>query len=307
MKVERVVVPAGPTHYQRQSVVVDGMTLNYVSAGFGRPVVLIHGNPGSYEDYTLAVVERLSQSYYVVAFDRPGHGYSERHDSVQTTVEVQARIIRDALQKLGLEKPVLVGHSWGGSLVLAAAVAYGNDLAGIVLLAPAAYPSVSIEWWSHLPHLPLIGNLVVNRLTPFLGRAMARMSLREAYAPQDVQKDYVERSLELWMKPDQIRACAYDERTLGASLTGLSEHYRHIEMPVVIVTGSGDRLLKPEEHAYPLHKTIRNSKLVVLPETGHQLPQTRPDAVISAIDFVWAAAEFSHKEAQTAQNHRKSI
>ena len=290
MKVQRAVVPAGPTHYVRQSVVVDGMTLNYVSAGSGKPVVLIHGNPGSSEDYTLAVVGRLSESYYVVAFDRPGHGYSERQDSLQTTVEVQARIIRDALQKLALEKPVLVGHSWGGSLVLAAAVAHGKDLAGVVLLAPAAYPSVNIEWWSVLPHIPLLGNLVVTTLTPLLGRGIVRKSLKQAYAPQDVQTDYAERSLDLWMKPDRIRACAYDERTLGASLKVLSEHYQNIEMPVVIVTGSADRLLNPEEHAYPLHKTIKHSKLVVLPETGHQLPQTRPDAVISAIDVVWSAA-----------------
>jgi pimeloyl-ACP methyl ester carboxylesterase len=293
MKVERVVVPAGPLQYLRQSVVVDGTSLNYVSAGSGRPVVLIHGNPGSYQDYTLAVIERLSQSYYVVAFDRPGHGYSERQDSVHTTVEVQARIIRDALDKLGIKKPVLVGHSWGGSLVLAAAVAYEKDLAGIVLLAPAAYPTVSREWWSLLPHVPLIGNLVVNRLTPFLGRAMVRKSLQQAYDPQDVQEDYVEQSLELWIQPDHIRACAYDERTLGASLTGLSKHYRDIEVPVVIVTGSADRLLNPEEHAYPLHKAIKNSKLVVLPETGHQLPQTRPDAVVSAVDAVWTAASKS--------------
>jgi pimeloyl-ACP methyl ester carboxylesterase len=288
MKVERVPVPAAPPQYLRQSVVVDGTTLNYVSAGSGRPVVLIHGNPGSYHDYTLAVVERLSQSYHVVAFDRPGHGYSERHDSGQTTVEVQAFIIRDALQKLSLKKPVLVGHSWGGSLVLAAAVAYGQDLAGIVLLAPAAYPSANIEWWSIFPNVPLIGNFVVNTLTPFLGRAVVRNSVKRAYDPQEVQKDYVEQSLELWMRPDQVRACAYDERSLAASLKVLSERYRDIEIPVVIVTGSADRLLDPEEHAYPLHKTIRNSKLVVLPETGHQLPQTRPDAVISAIDLVWA-------------------
>lgn len=288
MKVEQAPAPAGPSHYQRQSVVVDGKTLNYVSAGSGRPVVLIHGNPGSYHDYTLAVVERLSRSYHVVAFDRPGHGYSERHDSVQTTVEVQARIIRDALQKLSLERPIMVGHSWGGSLVLAAAVAYGKDLAGIVLLAPAAYPSVSVEWWSLFPHVPVIGNFVVNKLTPVLGRAVVRNSLKRAYDPQEVQTDYVEQSLELWMRPDQIRACAYDERTLGASLKILSKSYRDIEMPAVIVTGAADRLLDPKDHAYPLHQTIKNSKLIVLPDTGHQLPQTRPDAVISAIDTAWA-------------------
>jgi len=285
MKVERTPVPH---HYERQSVVVDGVALNYVSAGSGRPVVLIHGNPGSYQDYTLAVFERLIKSYYVVAFDRPGHGFSERHDSVQTTVEVQARIVHDALQRLAIEKPVLVGHSWGGSLVLAAAVAYQKDLSGIVLLAPAAYPSVRVEWWSLLPRVPLLGEFVVNRLTPFLGRAFVRKSLKQAYDPQELQHEYAEQSAEMWMRPDHIRACAYDERTLAASLRGLSQYYCDIEIPVVIVTGSADRLLDPNEHAYPLQRAIKNSKLVVLPETGHQLPQTHPDAVIAAIDAAWA-------------------
>jgi len=226
----------------------------------------------------------------VLAFDRPGHGFSERHDSVQTTLEVQARVIHDALQKLSIRKAVLVGHSWGGSLVLAAAVANGQDISGIVLLAPAAYPSVRVEWWSLLPRVPLIGELVVNTLTPFLGRAFVRKSLKQAYDPQDVQHDYVEQSAEMWMRPDHIRACAYDERTLAASLKILSQNYSDIEMPVVIVTGSADRLLDPNKHAYPLQKAIKNSQLVVLPETGHQLPQTRPDAVVAAIDAVWASA-----------------
>ena len=277
-----------PAQYQRRSVVVDEVAVSYVSAGAGRPVVLIHGNPGSFHDYTLAVVERLSQSYHVFAFDRPGHGYSGRHDSVQTTVEVQARIVRDALQKLGIVQPVLVGHSWGGSLVLAAAVAYGNDLSGIVLLAPAAYPSVRVEWWSLVPHVPLIGRFVVNRLTPTLGRSLVRRSLRQAYEPQDVQHEYAEAAAELWMQPDHIRACAYDERTLRASLKRLSQSYSEIKLPAVIVTGSDDRLIDPKEHAYPLQQAIENSRLIVLPETGHQLPQTQPDAVVSAVDLVWS-------------------
>jgi pimeloyl-ACP methyl ester carboxylesterase len=291
--------PARQDHYETQFVTVDGMMLSYVSAGSGRPVVLIHGTPGSYQDYMLGVVERLAESYHVLAFDRPGHGYSERHDSVQTTVEVQARIIRDALQKIGIEKPVLVGHSWGGSLVLAAAVAYGKEFSGIVLLAPAAYPSLRVEWWSLLPHFPVIGKFVVNTLTPFLGRAFVRKNLKQAYEPQDMQHDYAEQSAEMWMRPKQIRACAYDERTLGASLKVLSQHYYNIEIPVVIVTGSADRLLDPNEHAYPLQKAIRNSTLIVLQDTGHQLPQTKPDDVILAIDAAWAAASAEKSKAAT--------
>jgi pimeloyl-ACP methyl ester carboxylesterase len=279
----------GTESYAMQSVAVNGVALNCVSAGSGRPVVLIHGNPGSHQDYTLSVFEKLSQSYYVLAFDRPGHGYSERHDSTETTLEVQAGLICAALRKLSIEKPVLVGHSWGGSLALAAAVAHANDLSGIVLLAPAAYPNVSVEWWSLFPRIPVLGKLAVKTLTPLLGRAVVKGSLKDAYHPQDVHDDYVQRATKLWTRPDQITAWACDEGTLRASLQNLSQYYSDIKMPVAIVTGSADRVVDPKEHAYPLQQTIRDSRLIVLPETGHQLPQTRPEAVIAAIDAVWAA------------------
>jgi pimeloyl-ACP methyl ester carboxylesterase len=281
-------VPAdGKRGYKEmQSVVVNGVALNYVSAGSGPPVVLIHGNPGSHHDYTLSLFDKLSRSYHVLAFDRPGHGHSERPAS-QTTVEVQAEMFRDALRKLGIEKPMLVGHSWGGSLALAAAVADGSDLSGLVLLAPAAYPTVSIEWWSLVPHVPLLGPLVVKGLTPLIGRRVVKSSLKDAYHPQDLHDEYAARVADLWIHSDRIRAWADDERTLRASLEALSQHYSRIELPLVIVTGDADRVLDPKQHALPLHKTIPHSKLIVLPETGHQLPQTRADDVVAAIDHVW--------------------
>ena len=284
-------VPDGkPDCREMQSVVVNGTALNYVSAGSGRPVVLIHGNPGSHHDYTFSVFERLAQSYHVFAFDRPGHGHSERPDS-QTTVEVQAAMLREALRKLSIEKPVLVGHSWGGSVALAAAVAYGSDLSGIVLLAPAAYPAVSVEWWSLLPRVPLLGPLVVKALAPYIGRTVVKGSLKDAYHPQDPHDEYAEHVAELWTRADRINAWAEDERTLRASLEGLSQHYSEIELPVAIVTGEADRVLDPQQHAYALHKTIPHSKLIALHDTGHQLPQTRPDDVIAAIDRVWELSD----------------
>ena len=280
-----------PRSYATRSIVVDGLRLNYISAGSGRPVVLIHGNPGSHHDYTLSVFGKLSRSYQVLAFDRPGHGYSERSDSVNTTVEVQAEVICAALRKLSIEKPVLVGHSWGGSVALAAAVANQRDLSGIVLLAPAAYPAVSVEWWSLLPLIPVLGKFAVKTLTPLIGPAIVKESLKSAYHPQNVQDDYAQRCAEMWTRPDRVKAYACDEKTLRASLKALSEQYPKIDLPVVIVTGTADRVLDPDKHAHPLQQTLRNSKLVVLPETGHQLPHTRPDVVISAVDAVWEKGE----------------
>lgn len=272
-------------------VSVDGLNLHYVSAGSGRPVVLIHGNPGSHQDYPMALLDKLSRSFRVIAFDRPGHGYSERDNSLPTTVEMQATLIRAALTKLSIRKPILVGHSWGGALALAAAVAYEDDLSGIVLLAPAAYPNVSLEWWSLVPAVPVFGNIIIHTLAPLLGGAVVKVNLKEAYHPQAVPETYAQQSAEMWTRPEQIRAYADDERTLRSSLRVLSSRYSDLKLPVVIVTGSDDLLLEPEKHAYPLHRAIKGSKLIVLPETGHQLPQTCRDSVIDAIETAWRAAD----------------
>src|SRR5262249_48162213 len=139
--------------------------------------------------------------------------------------------------------------------------------------------------------VPVLGKLFVKTLTPLMGHSLVKESLKEAYHPQDVHDDYAERSVERWTQPEQINACAYDERTLRASLKNISQHYSRIEMPVAIVTGSDDRILDPLKHAHRLQKAIKHSKLVVLPDTGHQLPQSRPEAVIFAINEVWREVE----------------
>jgi len=267
--------------------------------------VLIHGNPGSHQDYTMALLDKLSRSFRVIAFDRPGHGCSERDDSLATTVEMQATLLRAALNKLSIRNPILVGHSWGGALALAAAVAYEDELSGVVLLAPAAYPNVSLEWWSLIPGIPVLGKLIVQTLTPLLGPAVVKVNLRAAYHPQAVQENYAQQSAEMWTRPKQIRAYAYDERTLRSSLKSLSLRYSNLQLPVVIVTGSDDQLLEPQKHAYPLHRAIKGSELVVLPETGHQLPQTCPDSVIDAIEAVWQAVDQRAKNSTLVDSRQR--
>ena len=280
----------GARHYFGQFVSVDGLRLHYVSKGAGKPVVFIHGNPGSHQDYSMTVLGEVAESYRAFAFDRPGHGYSERHNGRSTTVEVQARLLRDALRELAIEKPLIVGHSWGGALALAMALEHEEELSGLVLLAPAAYPSGSAQWWAALPHLPVLGSLFLKALTPLIGRRIVKDSLKEAYHPDPVQEDYLQAAESLWTRPDQVKACAHDDRSLNGSLASLSARYAEIQLPVVIVTGDSDRLLKPEEQADRLHRTIRGSELIRLPQTGHQIPQTHPESVIEAIEMAWELA-----------------
>jgi pimeloyl-ACP methyl ester carboxylesterase len=277
-------------HYLGQFVSVNGLRLHYVSKGTGRPVVFVHGNPGSHHDYSMGVLGRVARSYRAFAFDRPGHGYSERAQGISATVEVQARLLRETLRELGIEKPLLVGHSWGGAVALAAAVEYADELSGLVLLAPAAYPSANNEWWTILPVIPGLGSLFVKALTPLLGRRIIKESLKEAYHPTPVQEDYLRSAERLWTRPEQVKACAQDDRSLNGSLRNLSERYQDIRLPVVIVAGDSDLLLETQTQANRLHQNIPGSELVILEHTGHQIPQTHPESVVEAIERGWKLA-----------------
>jgi pimeloyl-ACP methyl ester carboxylesterase len=293
-EIEHVTIPSDfgvaqvdTRHYFGQFVSVNGLRMHYVSKGQGRPVVFIHGNPGSHQDFSMTVLGEVAQSYRALAFDRPGHGYSERRGGTWTTVEVQALMLRQALKQLSIEKPLIVGHSWGGALALTMAVQAQTEFAGLVLLAPAAYPGESSQWWTSLLHVPVLGNLLLMTLTPLIGRGIVRDSLKEAYHPEPVQEEYVRAAEAMWTRPEQVRACAYDDKSLNDSVKRLSKRYKDLQLPVVIVTGDSDLLVSPQD-SYKLHHAIPRAELIRLEGTGHQILQTRPESVIEAIDMAWA-------------------
>ena len=99
---------------------VDGVRLHYLEKGSGLPVVLLHGNQSMADDFAISgVIDLLAKKYRVIAFDRPGFGYSERPGDTVWTPSAQADLIRKALLRLGVEKSLMVGHSWGTLVALA--------------------------------------------------------------------------------------------------------------------------------------------------------------------------------------------
>jgi pimeloyl-ACP methyl ester carboxylesterase len=271
-----------------QFVVVEGLRLHYVSQGAGDPIVLLHGNAGFIHDYSAIIRHLAERGYRVLAFDRPGHGQSERSAGALATVEDQARLIYRALLELGVEKPILVGHSWGGLLTLAYTLRYETEISAAVLLAPAAYPEASqFEAQRALIRIPGLGHLIIRMSSPFIDREIRR-NLERAFSPDEVPTDYLRLATAIWNRPEQIRAIVEDEANFNPTAEGLNPRYHEISVPTLIITGDSDLLVKPETHAFPLHRAISHSSLVVLPETGHMLPQTRPEAVLKAIQTVSA-------------------
>jgi pimeloyl-ACP methyl ester carboxylesterase len=128
-------------------VTVEGVRLHYVDEGSGRPVVFLHAANGHLRHFTMSpMFEPLMQEYRAIVFDRPGLGYSEQPVGESATPSVQARLIHGALQQLGVEKPVLVGQSWGGSVSAAFSRSDCGSAKGACIGRPGGTYSVRTCW-----------------------------------------------------------------------------------------------------------------------------------------------------------------
>src|SRR5215468_4858649 len=271
---------------------IEKTKLHLIQGGTGQQtVVMLHGNAGDIQDFEYGLAELLSKSYRVIGFDRPGHGKSVRPGGEAASVEGQARMLHETLQNLGVNKAILLGHSWGASLALCYALKYPAETAGLVLLAPPAFPGADPNpLLRAVVKTPLIGGLTLMFGKTLMGDERLRHELERAFYPQAVPVNYLKIATSTWLGRKQLRAYLEDEWSLSASLRRMSKHYGELRMPVVIVTGDRDRIVAPKENAYRLKEAIPQAQLVELKGAGHEIPLTRPDSVYSALKLISTAA-----------------
>src|SRR5437870_950122 len=121
-----------------QFITVDDTRLRYLDSGAGTPVVLLHGNGSLIEDFVSSGIMD-APGHRFIAFDRPGFGYSERPRGRAWGPSEQASLLLRALAHLGIERPIVVGHSWGALVALAMALESPEDVSGLVLLSGYYY------------------------------------------------------------------------------------------------------------------------------------------------------------------------
>ena len=271
-------------------VTVERLKLHFLCRGSGQPVVLLHGNAGFIQDYTLATLEQLASQYLVCAFDRPGHGYSDRPTNSVTTPINQARLLYSALQQRNIEKPILVGHSWSGVVVLAYALEYPRDLSGIVLLGATVLMRGNTvnPLLEQITAIPVLGDLFRLILPLVLGRTLVEQVLVRSFSSDAVPEDYLRTAQALWTRPSQTAAVAEDNQTITSAIEALSPRYPDIQVPTIIVTGDSDQIVDAEVNSIALSQLIPNATLIRLANTGHAIPQTRPNAILDAIRQITA-------------------
>lgn len=232
-------------------------------------------------------MSRLDPSLRVLAFDRPGFGESDRPRGPSAALpSAQARILRKAAVQLGVERAVLVGHSWGGAVAMAWGVAAPESTEGVVSLAGAVAP------WSFARTL-VNGARIRERALTALRAGGAERALRQsfdaAFAPAPTPRGYIEHIAEA--SGDATAATLSDLTTINGALALMTPQYRQFHRPVELIYGDRDEILCAQEQGAAAAAQLPNAQLTVLRGRGHMLHHTDPDACIAALERILSSSK----------------
>ena len=254
-------------------------------AGEGPAVLLLHGQPGTGGDWQW-VAPRLEDRYRVIVPDRPGYG---RTGGAATGFDGNARAAVALLDRLDVEQAVLVGHSWAGGVVLAAAAGWPERVSGMVLVSSVG-PGEHIGWDDRLLAAPLIGEAIAAASIGGLGLVLGRSRVQSflSHRLEGRAAEAVEAMTQLTLGGSGVwRAFVTEQRAMLSELDDLARGLAQLSAPAVVVHGRKDRLVPPSvaEH---VAAALPNAALQMLHGVGHLIPHDRPAAVAAAIDEVVA-------------------
>jgi len=280
---------------QGRFVDVAGARLHVVELGprdaAGPAIVLIHGATSSLQTMRLPLGELLAKNHRVILIDRPGFGWSVREDLSNSSPATQARMIDEALGKLGVDRAIVVVHSLAGVLGALLALDYPRRVEGLVMLAGVTYPwPGGVGTYNEVVTTRLIGPLLADTITLPLGYFLTDMGGRAVFAPQAMPEGYIEKTTTpLVLRPRNFLANAWDLVTLKPAVAEQAPRYGDIKVPTLVVTGDADTIVSPDIHSRRFAATVPGAKLIVLPNVGHMVQNAAPDLICSEIERMIAA------------------
>ncbi len=260
----------------------NGTKINTFTKGEGKPIVLVHGLPGSASDWPEMVEELVDRGYQVTWYDRVGYGHSSRRDAnAKFTMQANADELDALIDVMGLDNPALVGWSFGGGIVQSSASARKIETPFIVLLA-AVGSSMKIEGnrdnmkaaeWAM--RLPVLGDP--------LAKAVISARFAETLPPR-----WVGNQRSLLLMPGSLDTFRGEMTALTPSDISASD----IQTPTLVIHGTKDKMV-PYKVGVKISEEIEGAKLITLDGIGHMIPLSHPKEIADAI--VGFSAEFDDK------------
>lgn len=259
---------------------VPGVRIHYVEMGpaDAPAVVMVHGILSQLRVFTYALAGRMAKDHRVIVVDRPGWGYSAL-TGPRLDIAGQADAIAAFIAALGLDKPLLVGHSMGGAVSLALALAHPDKVRGLALIAPYTQPiDAPPAPFRSLVIPPLLRPLIAWTIAVPLSLRTGKAKTVEVFAPDPVPEDFpIKAGGALAIRPRSFLSGCYELGIGKEAMERQAPRYGEIVLPVAILYGREDALLDPELHGRRTAAAIPGATVEIV-EGGHMLPVTHVDA-----------------------------
>ncbi len=264
---------------------VMGARLHVIEAGKGPAILLIHGLGGVARNFNYQILGELAKQYRVVAVDRPGSGYSSRHRRSSARLDVQADVMAGLIEVLGLERPLIVGHSLGGAVALATALRHPTEVSGLALVAPLTHlpQGVSKAFAGLTVRQGWLRRLIAWTLATPMTIINRDKVMNIVFGPEAAPDDFgVRGGGFLGLRPSQFIASSSDLNALEDVLPMMRQRYPTLQLPISIIYGRQDRILDPTEQGQALKDIVPHAELTLI-DGGHMLPVTQPEVTTEFI------------------------
>ncbi|GLB59639.1 alpha/beta hydrolase [Cytobacillus sp. NCCP-133] len=239
-------------------------------------MVLLHGFLSSTFSFR-RLIPLLKTEFNVVSMDLPPFGKSGKSRQFIYSYKNLAQTVIRLLEKLRVERLTLVGHSMGGQIVLKVAQSKPELVDQAVLLSSSGYMKrmkPHLIFSSYIPFFHLYVKL-------YLQRSGVKQNLKNVVHDHSmIDDEMLYGYLSPFLEDDIFRALTRMIRDREGDLSQAA--LKKIETPCLLIWGEHDRVV-PLYIGQKLNKDLPNSRLVVLKDTGHLVPEERPEDVLKHI------------------------
>ena len=265
---------------------VDGVRLHYTDRGAGQPIVLIHGNAVSGDDYDTSGVagQLLRTATGSSSSTAPASAIANARAGAPGRRRSRPNCSTRRSGGSGIERPVVVGHSWGAIVALSLADRHPADTAGLVLLS-------GYYFWTLRPDvllvsagaIPVLGDILRYTVSPWLGRLLMPLQKRAMFSPAPVTARFKrEYSDAMALRPSQIRATSVDGALMIPGALRLRRHYDELRCRWPSWQEAATRWCC-KRSAERLHAEIPGSVLRIVDGAGHMVHHSAPHQVVEAV------------------------
>jgi pimeloyl-ACP methyl ester carboxylesterase len=265
---------------------VEGNRIHYLDVGEGRPILFIHGLGGWLQQLSHPLFERLGGNYRLISLDRPGSGYSTRAKGLTGRLPEQADQLAAFIDALGLDRPMLVGHSLGGAIALTVALRHPDKISGLALISPLTshVAETPPEFAGLKIRSPGLRRLFAHTLAVPLAARYAKATLDFIFGPQQPPADYaIAGGAFVGLRPGHFYATSTDYVALDEDMPQQETRYGEIGMPVGILFGTEDRVLDYRKQGLAMEAKLPGLDLEIIEGVGHMPQYAVADRVLAFI------------------------